>query len=226
MNTWIKVARLPLVGGMNYLAYPWFILGLNFFIALTLNGAVGGGLRSGELFAIYAAFIAMGVICVARWLPFALSLGVSRRSYYLGVSLLALALSAIDGLALTLLTVLEGATNGWSTSLHFFRVAYIFAGPWYQTWLTSFVLLTVAFVYGMWFGIVYRRWNLLGLVVFSSVQAVVLTCAALIATNAHAWASIGHFFTTLSAWGLTGLLAVLAAILLASGFATIRRIAV
>jgi hypothetical protein len=36
-------------------------------------------------------------------------------------------------------------------------VPYILAGPWYLTWLTSSVLLILMFIYGMWFGIVYRR---------------------------------------------------------------------
>jgi hypothetical protein len=39
----------------------------------------------------------------------------------------------------------------------------------------------------------------------------------------HASLIVGHFFTTLTAAGLTGLLAVLAVALLAGGFATVRR---
>ena len=62
-----------------------------------------------------------------------------------------------------MLQVIERATGGWGVHLHFFQVAYILAGPWYLTWLTSFVVLAVLFVYGMWYGLVYRRWNLLGL---------------------------------------------------------------
>jgi hypothetical protein len=40
--------------------------------------------------------------------------------------------------------------------------------PWYLTWLTSFVLLVLLFVYGMWFGLVCRPWNLTGLTVFNA----------------------------------------------------------
>jgi hypothetical protein len=228
MTTWIKIARMHLVGGMNYLMYPWLILGLNFFIAIAVNEATGGPKNghSGELFAIYAAFLAMGVISVIRWLPFALALGASRRAYFIGATLLALGLSAVDGLALTLFQLLERATGGWGSALHFFRVPYIFAGPWYLTWLTSFTLLTVTFVWGMWFGIVYKRWNLFGLVSFISIQVIALTLGVIAATQAHAWASIGHFFTTLSVEGLTGLLAALALALFAVGLATIRRVTV
>jgi hypothetical protein len=224
----MKVARAHLVGGFSFLAYPWIILGLNFVIANVVNAAVVGSKNgySGEVFAMYAAFLAMGVISVVRWLPFGLAMGISRRSYFIGVGLLALALSAVDGLALTLLQGVESVTNGWGSGLHFFRVPYILAGPWYVTWLTSFVLLTVCFVWGMWFGIVYRRWNLFGLMAFIIVQILLLTFGVAIATTNHAWTSIGHFFTTLSVTGLTGLVALLGLFLFSGGLATMRRVTV
>lgn len=85
---------------------------------------------------------------------------MSRRAYYAGTALPAVALAAVYGLALAVLQAIEQATGGWGANLYFFRVSYILTGPWYLTWLTSFVPLTLMFVYGMWFGLVYRRWNL------------------------------------------------------------------
>ena len=105
-------------------------------------------------------------------------------------------------------------------------MGYLLSGPWYLTWLTSFVGLTLVFVYGSWFGLVYRRWNIPGLLAFIVAQVTVLLAGALIAIWADAWSSIGQFFTTLSALGLTGVLAVVAAALFAGGFATIRRVTV
>jgi len=46
------------------------------------------------------------------------------------------------------------------------------------------------------------------------------------ADRAAAWPAIGRFFTTLSTAGLTGLLAALTAVLLAGGYATMRRVTV
>jgi hypothetical protein len=51
----------------------------------------------------------------------------------------------------------------------------------------------------------------------------VVTAGALAVTWNQAWTSVGHFFTTLSAAGLTGVLAALAIGLAAGGFAMIRR---
>ena len=104
--------------------------------------------------------LVLGVLSTNRSLAFGLSLGVSRRSYFVGTASLAVAMAAVYGLALTILQEIERATDGWGMRLHFFRVGYLLSGPWYLTWLTSFVGLTLVFVYGSWFGLVYRRWNI------------------------------------------------------------------
>jgi hypothetical protein len=82
------------------------------------------------------------------------------------------------------------------------------------------------FIYGMWFGLVYRRWNLLGLLAAIAALGIVLAAGVVITSHAHAWPAIGHFFTTVSAAGLAGLQAALAVVLLAAGYATMRRVTV
>jgi hypothetical protein len=241
MNTWVNVARYHLVNRLSYLVLPWTWLGFAFAVDLvifalipishhsvvTAHGIVAvrdaSGRDAGGLGAIVAIFFAMGAQSVARSLPFALALGASRRSYYTGTALLAVALAVGYGLVLTVLQAIERATGGWGVATHIFRVPYILDGPWYLTWLTMSVVLALMFVYGMWFGMVYRRWSLPGLLAFIAAQVTVLLAAALLITWSHAWAGTGHFFTALSAVGLTGLLAVLAVGLLAGGYATIRR---
>ena len=226
----VKVARFHLADRLSYTAVPWGVLAFVFAVWLALAASASGyntQIPTGALATIYLFFLIMGMLSISRSLPFAFALGVSRRSYYAGTVLLAVALAAADGLALAVLQVIEQATSGWGVRLHFFRVAYILPGPWYLTWLTSFVVITLMFIYGMWFGLVYRRWNLLG-------------AARLRRRAGHhrgrrsgsspprptAGAAIGRFFTTLTAAGLTGLLAVLAVGLLAGGYATMRRVTV
>jgi hypothetical protein len=238
MSTLVKVARYHLVQPFQYLAVTWmfltFIFAANVIIfglipvshhtALTANGLASAenARYTGALSSFFIIFFALGVQSIGRSLPFGLALGVSRRSYYLGTALLAVVVAGADGLALTALQAVERATGGWGVHMNFFRVPYLLDGPWYLTWLTSFVGLTLLFVYGMWFGIVHRRWNLTGTLVFIAAQVTVLLTAALTVTWAHGWAGVGHFFTGLTAAGLTGLLAALAVALFAGGRATIR----
>jgi hypothetical protein len=229
MITWIKVARYHLVDRWTYTAAPWSILAFDFavfMVIITMQAQRPAQSQSGAVAAIYIFFLVIGTMSIGRSLPFALALGVSRRSYYTGTALLAVTLAAAYGLALTALQLIEQATGGWGMNVHFFRVPYLLAGPWYLTWLTSSVGLAVMFAWGMWFGIVYRRWNLIGLLAFTAAQITVLVAGVVITTHADAWPAIGHFFTTLSVVGLTGLLAVLAVLLLAGGYATTRRVTV
>jgi hypothetical protein len=241
MSTLVKVARYHLVQPFQYLLLTWIVLAFTFVVNVvifgvtpvrqhmvpTANGLVSAagmdGRYTGALSSFFLIFLVLGVQSIGRSLPFGLALGVSRRSYYMGTALLAVVLACADGLALAALQAIERATGGWGVQMGFFRVPYLLNGPWYQTWLTSFVGLALLFVYGMWFGIVYRRWSLVGTLAFIAAQVTVLLGAALVITWAHGWTGVGHFFTGLTIAGLTGLLAVLAVALLAGGHATIRR---
>jgi hypothetical protein len=229
MNALVKVARYHLVNRIQFIGMPWGDLGFAFGICLIVFWAIAppaSGSHTGALATIYVVFFVLGLLSVSRSLPFGLALGVSRRSYYLGTVLLAVALAAVYGLALTLLQVLERATGGWGLHMKFFRVAYLLSGPWYLTWLTSFVGLALLFIYGMWFGLVWRRWGLVGLMSFIAAQVTLLLAGALAVTWTHVWKGVGHFFTVISAAGLTGLLAGLAAVLVLAGLATMRRVTI
>ena len=230
MTTYLNVARYHLVQRFNYLVLPWAILVFVFGVDMAILALTPAGHSAqrdvGGLAAIFVIGFVLGIQSVARSLPFGLALGLSRRSYYLGTALLAIALAAVVGVVVTVGQAIERTSGGWGMSMGFFRVPFILSGPWYLTWLTSFVVLTLLFVYGMWFGLVYRRWSLVGLVAFVAAQVTVLLVGAVATTWTDAWRDVGHFFTTLSASGLTGILGALTVVLLAGGFSTIRRLTV
>jgi hypothetical protein len=230
MNTLISVARYHWTNRLGLVILPWAILALDFLIVVMIFGSLPAGhgqaRYAGALASIYVVLLVVAAGTIAQQLPFALALGVSRRSFYAGTALVALAVAAVYGLGLTLLQLIERGTGGWGLNLHFFRVPYLLSGPWYVSWLTSFVGLALMFAWGMWFGIVYRRWNLVGLLSFIAVQALAVTAVLLLIGGADAWHSVGHFFTTLTIEGLTGLLAALTVVLMAGGYATVRRLTV
>lgn len=82
------------------------------------------------------------------------------------------------------------------------------------------------FLAGMWFGLVYRRWTVTGVLAIVTAIIVVTVPGIVIVSQAHLWPDVGRFFTTIGAAGVTGLLAALGLVLLASGYASIRRVAV
>jgi hypothetical protein len=229
MNTLVNVARYHLVDRIVWVAMPWGIMAFSFLVnvVISLLAPTGPhGIYTGGLASIYVFLLLCGSLSMTRALPFGLMLGVSRRVYYLGTALMVVALGVVYGLGLTVLQIIERATDGWGVSLHFFRIPWIMDGPWYETWLTSFVLLVVFFLYGMWYGLVYRRWNLTGLTTFIAAQVLVGLLVLVVVSATHSWSSVGQFFTTVTALALTGVLAVVAAAMGAGGLSTIRRVTV
>jgi hypothetical protein len=224
MNTWVKVARFNLERPTNYLLLPW-IIPLSFAVGAATAGRRPPHVASGYLLSFFVYFAVQGAQTVSQSLPFGLTLGASRRSFYFGTALLGMALALVSGLVLTALQAIERATGGWGLSIRFFRVPYLLNGPWYATWLTSAVVLFALFIYGMWYGTLYSRWGLLGTLAFLTVGALVVV-AAVVADSFEHWhvgSAAGGSFTGLTALGLTGVVAALTVLLLAAGHATIRR---
>lgn len=224
MSTWVKMARYNLERRENYLVLPW-ILPFCFAIAALTAGRQPGHNGAAYLASYFIYFFTLGLQSVGRSLPFALTLGASRRSFYSGTALLGAALAVVSGLMLAALQSIERATGGWGMSMRFFRVPYLLDGPWYDTWLTAAVVLFALFVYGIWHGIIYSRWALLGTLAFIVAQTLVIVAGVLLATfeHWHVWSVGSATFAGLTAVGLTGIIAALAGLLVVGGQATIRR---
>jgi hypothetical protein len=222
VNTWVKVARFNLERPASYYALPCILL-FAFALGAFTAGRGPGHNASGFLFSFFSFFLVLGGVSIGRVLPFALALGASRRSFYSGTALFGLTLALVSGLALTALQAIERATGGWGLSLRFFRVPYLLNGPWYDTWLTSAVILFALFTYGMWSSIVQRRWGTNGTLAFIAAQAVVVAVGTAVAWHLE---SAGDSSAGLPALRLSGVVAALTVLLLAGGHATIRRAAV
>ena len=227
MNIMIKVARYHLSRPVLFLGTPWAALAF----AFAVNAATGGRTLRDGVVVIFIMFFTAGAQRIGRWLTFALALGLSRRSFYAGTALLGVSMSLVSGLVIAGLQAIERATSGWGLSIAFLRVPYLLNGPWYATWLTSFVGLSALFVYGMWFGIVHRRWGMLGVLAFIAAQVLVALAVTLpepgrVWSFLYSWSYAGGHIAHLSALDLTGIIAGLTVVFLAGGHATIRRVAV
>jgi hypothetical protein len=216
VDTMIKVARYHLTPPVLFLSLPLALLAIVF----AANAARGGATFRDGLASVFLLFFAMGVQRIGgRWLPFGLALGATRRSFYAGTALLGVSMSLVYGLVIAGLQAIV-RTAGWGQSIAFFQVPSLpLNGHWYATWLTSFVGLSLLFVYGMWYGIVNRRWGMLGLLVFVAAQA-------LAAILVFSRAGLDWHLTSLSRLEVTGVLAALTVVCLGGGQATIRRVTV
>ena len=166
MSTYINVARYHLVQRFNYLILPWAILAFVFVVDVVILALTPAGHSSHR----YVGGLASLFVIVVR----------PRRAERRPVPALRSGPRSQPPLLLSRDCAarrrprrgrrggrhrgqaIERSTSGWGLAMGFFRVPYILDGPWYLTWLTSFVVLTLLFVYGMWFGLVYRRWSLVG----------------------------------------------------------------
>ncbi|OIJ64341.1 hypothetical protein [Streptomyces mangrovisoli] len=226
----VPVVRYLLLDRVTYVLLPWTWAVFTFLIDVVILELTPAGDTAhrwvGGLGAVFAVMFAVGVQSAARALPLALSLGISRRGYYLGATALAGGLAVCFGLVVAVGQSVERATGGWGIDMAYFRVPYFLDGPWYQSWLTAAVAFALLFVHGMWFGLIHRRAGLLGTTVFGAAQLCVLALAAVVATWAHDWHRIGRFLATLTAAGLTAALATALVVLVTGSYATIRRLTV
>ncbi|ANN19395.1 ABC transporter permease [Amycolatopsis orientalis] len=229
MNTLINVARYHLVDRIQFMVLPIGVTFFAFFVNLAIFSLLPGTPEenySGGLATMYVFMLVCGALSMTKSLPFGLALGVSRRSYYLGTILLITGLSALYSVGIAVFQAIEEGTGGWGLGLHYFRVPWLLDGSWYLTLLTSFVLLTLMFVYGMWYGLIYRRAAVVGVVLFSAAQVLVVLGGVLVLSWTDSWSKLGTFFSSLTVGGMTGVLALLVCVAGAGGFATMRRVTV
>jgi len=225
-----RVARLHLVDRFSYTWLVWGVLAFTFAVNLAIFAVIPTrppeGYYTGALITIYIFMAVIGVQAATRFLPFALTLGVSRRTYYVGTVALVVGLCLIYAAALTALWGLEGLTDGWWLDMHFFRVPWVLDGPWYQVWFTNFVLLSMVFLFGLWSGLIYRRYAMIGSVAFYAAITLVVLVAALLITWRQAWPRVWQFLVELNMLDASLLVAAVGVIIALGGFLTIRRITV
>ena len=219
MNRVLTAARLQLVHPLVILGVPWLIGGISFAINYAIWGLAGigdePGAFTGGLASLYITLLVVYVQALTQLLPFAMGVSITRRSYYLGMILVAVVESLGCALALTALAAIERATGGWGIGLAFWAPGGLadldptlrilaYAGP----------LLACACL-GMAIGVVQKRWGPTGLWTLSIGTLVVVGAATTLITWGGAWSPIGTWLAdrsllTLTA-GIPALLALTAA---------------
>lgn len=223
------VVRLHLLDRWSLTALPWVVLAFAFGVNMAIFALIPASARpeqnyTGSVSAIYVIMTVVGALAISKFLPFALDLGLTRRTYYLGTVLTVVLAAIVNGALLTAFNVIEGATNGWGIRLNMFRVPGILDGPAQEVFAVSAVLLALFYMVGLWGGLAFARWKMWGLLGLIFAVVLVLLGAVWIITATHSWPSVGHFLTHTSIYGLMGIAAGVAALMALGGYATIRRV--
>jgi hypothetical protein len=163
MTRVLQAARLHLVNPLVILGIPWLIVGVSFAVNiavwhLTPAGDADGSFSGGVL-ALYFTVLVVYVQAVTQLLPLAMGVGLSRRAFYLGTTVVAVVQALLYGLALAALAALERATGGWGAGLDFWA-----PGPFAVDNVALRILVyaapMLAFMFvGISLGVTQKRWG-------------------------------------------------------------------
>jgi hypothetical protein len=233
----LAVTKLHFVNRFQILYLPLIMLGgiflLNLAIWWIIVESTGGNNSanrspahlgySGAVSYIYVYGIVIAVQAISRTFPFSLGFGVTRRDFYLGSAIAFVVLSVGFAIVLTVMSVIEIATNGWGLGGRMFAPLFFTN----SFWLLRFVMYFCAFMFLLFIGTagatLYVRWRATGLVVFFGIIAVLLLGAVAYFTLGHQWPAVGTWFTQSGPVGVTLWLLLPAAVCGIAGFFVIRR---
>jgi hypothetical protein len=198
MNRILNAARLHVVHPMAILAVPWLVVLSSFAINEAIWGfghlgsQPGGG--TGGVLALYITVAIVFVQSVTQLFPFALGMGLSRRTFYAGTAVMVVAQAIGYAVVLVALTAIENTSGGWWVGLHFFAPLQLNE----KSALTQFVvygsvMLGMAFL-GVAIGVISKRWGPTGLYALGVGVLLAFGGAAVVVTALGDWAPLGHWF--------------------------------
>ena len=229
MNRVLTAARLNLVHPLVTLGMPWLIAGISFAINLAIwhltpAGAQDGGFTGGVL-ALYITAMIVYLQAVTQLLPFAMGVSLSRRTFYLGTTLLAVVHSLAYGVAIAVLASIEGATNGWGGDMSFWAPGPLVVDNFALQVLVSGAPMLAFLAVGIGIGVISKRWGPSGVWVLSIGSMVGLGGLAVLLGWIGAWPAIGRWLVDQSVTTLAvGLPALLAVVVAGLAYGGIRRV--
>ncbi|MGP9538574.1 hypothetical protein ACT3SP_11210 [Brachybacterium sp. AOP43-C2-M15] len=175
------------------------------YLGMTWNGAI---------FAVLGPMIGYGFTSMGQYFPLALGMGLTRREFAAGVSLVFLANAVVYAVLITIGKMIEVATGGFGLQIRFFDVFYTGTGPAWQTLIQTFLLILAVLFLGAAITAAYLRFGQALLWIGGAVLAVlaVALLAALILIDGFGRGLLELLTLDWGSW-----MAVIAAIGVASG---------
>ncbi|BBF99568.1 MULTISPECIES: hypothetical protein [Pseudonocardia] len=226
----LAAARLSTVAFRGRVLGAWLILAAIFIVHQAIwwviRANAGGepngftGALSSFYFIVASTYLAL----MTQVMPFGLSLGITRRHFYLGTTLLVAAETLLSAVFLTLLLQVERWTGGWGLQVQFFEMFFMGQPNLFLQVLAYWVpLMTISFAF-VAIGAVFRRWGQFGVWAVCVGLLVVVAAIVMYFTWQDAWLSFGMFFVeTPTILLLAGYPLILAALSLVGGYLVLRR---
>ena len=208
MNRVLSAARLQLAHPLVALGVPWLVVASSFAINLAIweladIAAQPDSTYTGGLASLYIAVVVVFSQTMTQMFSFAMGLSLSRRTYYLGTATAALAQSLGFGVALTMLDVVEDATNGWGVGLQFWAGGGLDVGnPLLQVVIFTVPMLAACSI-GMGIGVVFKRWGAAGLYSLGIGSLLLGGLLAALITWRTAWTDLWSWLTERSVESMT-----------------------
>lgn len=235
LNRVLAVVRLQFTNPWSILIMPWLImmaiLAMNIVIWwLILSGVdpaerakVQDGFEySGAGSYIFIYMLVVAVQAINGYFPFALGYGVTRRNYYLGISLTFVLLSAVFTVGISLLGVIEDATGGWWVGGSMFTAMYFGDDPLQRAFIYFAVLLFFFFI-GSTIASIYVRWKTTGMVFFWIALAFALVGIGAVLTLTGTWHLLWQWFANAGLIGSYAASLVVTLVAAIAGYAILRR---
>ena len=148
-----NVIDMHLVNRMQAFGWPLLAVAFAFTIVMTVGLIVGSqgpearagmydGMQwNGAIFSLLGPLIGYGFTSMGQYFPLALGLGLTRREFATGLSLVFLGNAAVYSVLITIGKTLEKATDGFGLHVRFFDVFYTGTGASWQTLVQTFLLI-------------------------------------------------------------------------------------
>jgi hypothetical protein len=236
-NRILAIVRLHFVNPATTITVPWLILGFIFVVNLAIWAIIFSSVSdqqdradaqeglnwSGASFYIFVYMTIVAIQAINLTFPFAQGYSVTRRDFYLGTSIAFVLLSAMYAAGLTVLSLIEDATDGWGLGGHMFTSVYFGVGEWYVRFGLFFTIFVFFFFLGAVFAAVYVRWRANGMIALWAAITLAIVALVALVTFTDSWPAVGTWFVETGVNGVILWTLLPTAIAAVTGYFVLRR---
>ncbi|MFF2092369.1 hypothetical protein [Paenibacillus sp. NPDC058174] len=195
MNRIPSVLKLHFRDKATWFIIPYAVLASSFLVNLLVGYISKEEITTGGILSIYVYLFVMGITVLPQTFNFALSFSIRRHDYFTGTALFAAANSLFISVILLVLGMIEKATAGWGTQLHFFSLPYLNEGSATQQVFVFFMIIITLFFGGFTIGSIYRKFRGIGMIVMAIAGVALSTVLSFLSTHYNWWKNIFTWFS-------------------------------